>query len=349
MGNDKSAFIGRLIHLFDARPAKIGRNPEPRAGRAGLMSQVRREKQGMYQRIPALLVAALAGGIVGAMVTIQFNADPPRSRPSSAAEASGLLDRWKRGEQGEPDAQQLARMVDSLVDVLDEEIAERRILAEQLEQTRTEMNDLQQNLRARVEAAFDTTTDTAESASIGRNRQNSREEREQALQQRLVAAGFSREQVEYLERRQAEGQMLQIELDDRARREGWIGTTRYAEESAKLTSGADVLRQELGDAAYDRYLFASGRPNRIEVASVIQTSPAERAGLRRGDIISRYAGEKIFSSEQLTGLRSAGDRGAPVVVDIIRDGQPMRITVPRGPMGIQTQQSQLDPAADGGG
>jgi S1-C subfamily serine protease len=104
----------------------------------------------------------------------------------------------------------------------------------------------------------------------------------------------------------------------------------------------------LGDAAYDRYLYASGQPNRIAVTSVIQTSPAETAGLRPGDILLQYGGERIYSAQQLTSLRSSGARGAPVTVDIIRDGQPLRITMPRGPMGIQTELSLVDPAAPGG-
>jgi serine protease Do len=104
----------------------------------------------------------------------------------------------------------------------------------------------------------------------------------------------------------------------------------------------------MGDAEYDSYLYASGMPNRIAVTNVIQTSPAEAAGLRRGDIIMQYGGEKVYSSQQLTELRSSGERGAPVAVDVIRDGQPMRITMPRGPMGIGNESTSVDPAAPGG-
>jgi hypothetical protein len=35
-------------------------------------------------------------------------------------------------------------------------------------------------------------------------------------------------------------------------------------------------------------------------------------------------------------------------VDIIRDGQPMRITMPRGPMGIGTDRTSVNPDAPGG-
>ncbi|MFQ6004224.1 MAG: PDZ domain-containing protein [Woeseia sp.] len=95
--------------------------------------------------------------------------------------------------------------------------------------------------------------------------------------------------------------------------------------------------------------FASGRPNRVAVRTVIETSPAEQAGLQPGDVIRSYAGARVFSSEQLVNLRSAGVKGMPVTVEIVRDGELMQITMPRGPMGIQTRQDVVDPSAPGGG
>ena len=161
---------------------------------------------------------------------------------------------------------------------------------------------------------------------------------------RLAAAGFTEEEVATLRRRQGENQMRQVELDDRARREGWVNTPRYYEEINRLFDDTDPIRSELGDDAFDRYLYATGRPNRIRVTQVIETSPAEQAGFRSGDIIVSYGGERLFSTQQLTGLRSEGERGATVNVEIVRDGIPMQIAIPRGPMGIQTSPDLVDPS-----
>lgn len=60
--------------------------------------------------------------------------------------------------------------------------------------------------------------------------------------------------------------MQRIELDDQARREGWGNTPRYWAELGDLADGAETVRSEFGDDAYDRYLFAGGRPNRLWVA-----------------------------------------------------------------------------------
>ena len=138
--------------------------------------------------------------------------------------------------------------------------------------------------------------------------------------------------------------MRQIEFDDRARREGWVNSPRYFAEAAALRDGSQAVRQELGDDAYDRYLYASGRPNRLVVSNVIATSPAERAGLQPGDVILSYGDQRVFSTQQLTDLRSSGDRGTPVTLDIVREGRPMQITMPRGPMGVQTSATNVDPA-----
>jgi hypothetical protein len=297
----------------------------------------------MPKRIPQLILVfgvAAAAGVLAASLVLMQKSDQHQAMPGAS-----VAEMLQRTGNGELDAAQLEIIVDSLVQVLDEEIAERRVLAEQLEQTRAEMTDLQQNLRERVEKAFEMNEEDRSTIEDGSRRRSGGSS---GREERLAAAGFTPEDVAYFRQRQAEDQMRGIEFDDRARREGWIGTPRYAEELAKLPSGGDTLRAELGDDKYDRYLYASGMPNRIAVSNVIQTSPAEAAGLRRGDIIMRYGGEKVYSSQQLTELRSAGERGAPVAVDIIRDGQSMRITMPRGPMGIGTDLTSVNPDEPGG-
>jgi hypothetical protein len=293
------------------------------------------------QLLQWLLVVGVAASVGALSAKLLTRPEPVRHAPVLT---DTVAERLQHAGNVDLDSTQLAQVVESLVQVLDEEIAERRLLAEQLEQTRAEMADLQQNLRERVEEAFEMNAESDE-ASRGRG---DRTRGSGPIDQRLAAAGFTPEEVAYLRRRQAEDQMLQIDFDDRARREGWIGTPRYTEELAKLPDRGDTLRRELGESEYDRYLYASGMPNRIAVTNVIQTSPAEAAGLRRGDIIVQYGGEKVYSSQQLTELRSSGERGASVAVDIIRDGQPMRITMPRGPMGIGTELTSVDPAAPGG-
>ncbi len=95
------------------------------------------------------------------------------------------------------------------------------------------------------------------------------------------------------------------------------------------------LRQELGDAEYERYLAATGRPTEIAVREVMASSPASRAGLQAGDVIVSYDGTRIFNAGELRSFAMTGSQGDAVVVEIVRDGNRMQLVLPAGPMGIQ--------------
>jgi hypothetical protein len=228
-------------------------------------------------------------------------------------------------------------VVESLAQVVSDEINERGVLAGQVEQLESEILDLKHNLRVRVQEAFQ--------EGDGGPQQEGGDANAQTTEERLAAVGITRQQLESIRALEAGAQMDQIELDDRARREGWVNTPRYVQESQDLLTGATAVRNALGDELYDRYLFASGVPNRIEVGSIIEASPAQKAGFQSGDVVIRYGGENVYSTQQLVNLRSSGERGEPVTVEILRNGQLLQLTMPRGPMGISTGPMLADPAA----
>ena len=296
----------------------------------------------MVSRIFALILAVAVGAGIGAFTAVRMTSDDSLSKVDSKRVAESLTERLTSGEPSELDSEQVAQVVESLMQIVDEEIRERQVLAEQLEEVRSEMAELQQNLRARVAAALANNPSNALVRSPGA-------QVNQSMEERLAASGFTLQQFEDLRRREEGAQMEQIELNDRAIREGWVNSPRYFEEINQLTSGADGIRRELGDDAYDRYLYASGRSNRIAVGTVIATSPAEQAGFQTGDVIRSYGGERVFSTAQLVNLRSAGNLGKSVIVEIIREGELITITMPRGPMGVQTSAQRVDPLAPGGG
>ncbi len=303
----------------------------------------------MHKRLLTVVLAVAAGIGIGAFAVSRLGSDNASAEVSSRHKVADFIEQVAQGDLRESDPEQVARVVESLAQILNEEIAERRILAEQLEELRSEVTDLQENLGTRVAEAFSNGAVGSVSIAVeGTAPPQDNFQRNLAMEARLAAAGFTAEQVATLRRREAEMLMQQVELDDRARREGWVNTPRYFEEFNNLSNDQNPIRRELGDDAYDRYLFASGRPNRVAVANVIETSAAERVGLREGDVILSYGGERLFETGQLINLRSAGVRGEPVNLEIIRDGQFMRITMPRGAMGINTQPEVMDPGVPPG-
>ena len=51
-------------------------------------------------------------------------------------------------------------------------------------------------------------------------------------------------------------------------------------------------------------------------------------GLQTGDIITRFAGQSTVSGvPDIVAIRQAATSGRPVAIDLIRDGQPMTITI----------------------
>jgi serine protease Do len=72
----------------------------------------------------------------------------------------------------------------------------------------------------------------------------------------------------------------------------------------------------------------------VNVGNVLASSPAESAGLRSGDEIVSYAGERVFDMRELNRLTLEGQRGESVLVEVLRDGQRQQLILPRGPVGI---------------
>lgn len=95
-----------------------------------------------------------------------------------------------------------------------------------------------------------------------------------------------------------------------------------------------AFRENLGDADYEKYLQSRGGESTITIREVIGSSPANRAGLRPGDQILSYDGDRVFNMFELKSRAFAGNPGEDVVVDIERDGQRMQLVLPRGPIGI---------------
>lgn len=147
--------------------------------------------------------------------------------------------------------------------------------------------------------------------------------------ERLVQAGFQPAQAEWIVQRESQLQMEALQARYQAERTG--DAMDYAE---SRTAASDALRNELGDVEYERYLQASGRPTSVAVSTVLESSPAQRAGLMPGDEIMSYDGKRIFSMSDLTRQTLEGQPGEQVVVDVRRDGVSMQVVVPRGPIGI---------------
>ena len=159
----------------------------------------------------------------------------------------------------------------------------------------------------------------------------------------LVKAGIDEELAADIIRRRNEMDMKILELRDRASRDGYLDTERYAQELNELREQDISLRDEIGDEYYDRYLHASRQSNRVKVASVMMGSPAEMSGMKDDDLILNYDNRRIFSWNELQEATSRGERGEYVNVTVLRNGQPVNLWIPRGPLGVRLSTARVKP------
>ncbi len=159
----------------------------------------------------------------------------------------------------------------------------------------------------------------------------------------LVQAGVDALLIDDLQQRQDQQALARLNLLDRAAREGYSGTERLDNELDELRESSPDLQEELGDAAYDRYLFNAGRTNRVQVSSILNGSIASLAGVELGDIIYQYGSTRVFNTRGLVSAIREGVRDEPVLLSIIREGQPLVFDVTRAPLGVNLNGIRQDP------
>ena len=146
----------------------------------------------------------------------------------------------------------------------------------------------------------------------------------------LTKGGYAEDEAREVLRLESEAQYQAILNAHEAERNG------AASGSTSSYSGAQqLLRAELGDDEYARYLQAQGHPAAIQVTQVMEGSPGSLAGLQPGDEIVSYNGERVFGDDDLRSLTLQGTLGEDVVVEIDRDGVRMQLNLQRGPIGIR--------------
>lgn len=147
--------------------------------------------------------------------------------------------------------------------------------------------------------------------------------------QSLMENGFSEDEARRVLQRESEAEFESMRLAWEAQREGASPDQLPASSDPQA-----LLRAELGDADYERFLEAQGQPTSIQITRVLNGSPGSEAGLQPGDQIVSYDGERVFNVTDMRELTLRGAAGEDVVIEIDRDGVRMQLSVPRGPVGI---------------
>ena len=145
----------------------------------------------------------------------------------------------------------------------------------------------------------------------------------------LIEGGFSEEDARRALQLESEASFKAMQLAWEAQRNG-----EAVDVMNNMSNPQSILRAEMGDEAYARYLDAQGQPTAIRITQVLSGSPGNSAGLQAGDKLVSYNGERVFNVMELRNGTMQGQPGEDVVIEIERDGVRMQLTLPRGPIGI---------------
>jgi hypothetical protein len=272
----------------------------------------------MNRTVVTAILSIVAGFAAGAW---SMSASQPDSR--QAAEPADYFD------AGAPATNRLA----ALERIVAEERDARLVLEEQLQALLAEFDrldnpDLQELLRMAAENRVQVEEARTQRAGRAESRRAMRDFSQMRASQ-LVDGGFTEIRANQILALEDEVRMQALQAEYEAQQNG--------EDFDRWSQSYDAqaaFRESLGDADYEKYLQAHGGESTITVREVIGSSPANRAGMRPGDRILSYDGDRVFNMFELKSRAFEGNPGEDVVVDIERDGQRMQLVLPRGPMGI---------------
>ena len=285
-----------------------------------------------------VLVATLSTGIlVGSLIDVRSDSQTQKNPQASTLPAHKVSTDTSDAGQQPVYGPNYTAMIDSLNAILEQEVTERRILESRLAELETELAELQTSMgkQSRNQPARSVGRFARFQSPVGIDAE------------RFVEAGMDPGQAAILVQKLDESAMARLYLRDRAIREGWIDSQRYQDALAELPGSPESIRRDLGEPAYDRYLYAVGQPNRVVVGRVMDGSAAQRAGLQNGDTLLKYSGTSLFSVRDITNLTTQGEFGETIHIEVVRDGQVVSVVMPRGPLGVILGQSRVDPNSGG--
>ena len=268
----------------------------------------------MPKIIIAIAVSLLAGFAAAALMMKE--ADPIAAEVAGFDSSATIDDRLK-----------------SLEDAVNAERQARQLLEEELFILYEQLESLEgaQPANSPGQVTAESNAAAVELAEFRARRRDVRGDETDQRRAALLAAGFSPSRADWIIQRESELRMEAMQSRYDAMRSGESTNMGY-----DFASPDFALREEIGDAQYETYLQANGRSTAVGVGAVFESSPAQISGLQPGDEITHYDGARVFNTFDLTRQTMEGDAGENVVVNITREGMPMQVVIPRGPLGINT-------------
>jgi serine protease Do len=154
-----------------------------------------------------------------------------------------------------------------------------------------------------------------------------------------------------------EGQLVGINTAILSRSGGYMGigfaipTNMAKPIMESLQKHGKVVRGWLGIAIQDldqelrRAFKLPADASGVVISDLTPGAPAERAGLKRGDVIQKVNGVPVNSTGELRNAIAAGGTGTDVKLDILRDGKPRTVTAKLGEMPAEPGETAEKPGS----
>ena len=228
----------------------------------------------------------------------------------------------------------------ALREALADEVFAREQLAAEVELMRAVLAELSEGSGAGEPEGGETRSEADPAPDETERAADREDDEDQRFADALVGFGFLPSEIQALQSRWDEVQLEKLELADRAMRKGWLHQPRHRRQVERIDA---QLRADLGEDGYERMLIATRQPNRVVVRSVLRGSAAATAGVRDGDHLIAYAGQRLFSPNDVRKATAAGVKGESVQIQVERAGRRLSYVVPRGPLGLQLSVAKVPP------
>lgn len=279
-----------------------------------------------------LSLALVAGVAIG--VIIQNDRETPASTATPSFEDTAIVVANAPNEESHPNTADATADITKLNLLFQKEIQARKDLEKRLEALNQQVAKLSSNsASATGQNPSDQTVDRSDLDGSDKDWFN---------EQALLDAGIDSSQANQLKDYFEQLEMERLYLRDQSVREDW-SREQLREAMQTLANKEDELKNQLGESAYDSYLYASGQPNRVAVTSVLSSAPAGNAGILTGDHIIRYDNQRIYDWRDLREATASGNVNDTVTVEVERDGKTMQFYLARGPLGIRMNSVSVGP------
>jgi hypothetical protein len=122
------------------------------------------------------------------------------------------------------------------------------------------------------------------------------------------------------------------------------GTGRYSDSEPAPENLRNEIVSQLGEEAYDGYLYATGQSNRL----VVSSTATSETGIESGDRLHSLDGQRIYSTNDLKAGISSDQAADWLSLTVERNGEAVMLYIPKDNIGFRVERQRVNPVEPAG-